>query len=310
MSRQPGRYLRWLEIATLATGAPLRLALHEVVGAQPGPTFGLSAAVHGDEVHPIEVVRRCVETVDPARLRGRILALPVVNPLALEWVSRHTPLDDQNLNRVFPGDPAGWITERIADVVTRKFARHLDYLVDLHAGGIFPTVDYAYIRNDEAFSRAVGFPVLYRSQTNYGSLSDAAQAAGARVVVVELGGGLVRDDEYVERAWRGVQNTLRHAGLLEGAPEPPPPQTVLRTLVTLRPSHGGLLYPEVGLERINQAVPGGTVLGRVVSPHTFETLEAIRAPFPRSLMVLLRGTLSRVNPGDYAYMIGDLDSAE
>src|SRR5262249_2471064 len=154
-----------------------------------------------------------------------------------------------------------------------------------------------YIRNDEALSRAFGFPVLYRSNTNYGSLSDAAAKAGAHVAVIEMGGGLVGEAEYVERGVRGVWNTLRLAGLVEGDPEPPPAQTVVRTLVALRPRHGGLFYPEVGLDQMNREVPGGTVLGRVVSPYTFEVLEEIKAPFPRSLMILLRGTLTRINPG-------------
>jgi len=305
-----GKRLRWLDVATMASGMPLRLPVHEVVGARPGPTFGLSAAIHGDEVAPIEVVRRIVTEIDPARLKGRLVAMPVVNPLALEDVSRNTPLDRHNLNRVFPGDAGGWITERIAHVVSQEFVPGLDYLVDLHAGGVFPTVDYVYVRNDEGLSRAFGFPVLFRSNANVGSLSDVAQARGTKSAVIELGGGLIREDEYIERGVRGVYNTMRYAGLLDGEPEPPPAQTVVRQLATIRPRHGGLLQPEVRIDRINQEIPGGTLLGRVISPYTFETLEEIRAPYRRSLVILLRASLSRVNPGDYAYMIGDLETAE
>ena len=309
-SRPPGKYFRWLDVAMMATGQPLRLPLHEVVGARPGPTFGLSAAVHGDEVLPIEVVRRVLDQVDPTQLRGRLVAMPVVNPLALEDISRHTPHDRQNLNRVFPGDPGGWVTEQIAHVVSQQFAPGLDYLVDLHAGGIFPTVDYCYIRNDDGFTRAFGFPVMFRSNTNYGSLSDIAQAGGTKVVVVEMGGGSQRDADYIERGVQGTLNCMRYAGSLDGDAMPLPEPIIVRTLATLRPRHGGLFYPEVGIDAINTVIPGGTVMGRVVSPYTFETLDEIRAPFARSLMILLRPTIMRVHPGDYAYMIGDMDSAE
>jgi hypothetical protein len=80
-------------------------------------------------------------------------------------------------------------------------------------------------------------------------------------------------------------------------------------MTTLRPGHGGLLHSQVGPGALGHEVPRGTLLGRVVSPYTFETLEELRAPYARNVVVLLRTGITPVNPGDYSYMLGNLDGA-
>jgi hypothetical protein len=97
--------------------------------------------------------------------------------------------------------------------------------------------------------------------------------------------------------------------MLPGKPDVPSTQTVVRDITTLRPGHGGLLHSNLGLEQMNREIPGGTLLGRVISPYTFETLEELRAPFARNVVLLLRPGITPVNPGDYGYMLGNLDGA-
>src|SRR3990172_1479174 len=86
-----GQRLRWIEVATLATGAPLRVPVHEVDGGAAGPCLGVSALLHGDEVTGPEVVRRVLDGVDPENLRGRLRLVPVANPLAFQTLTRVTP---------------------------------------------------------------------------------------------------------------------------------------------------------------------------------------------------------------------------
>lgn len=306
MATRPGTRLEWLTVGGLASGNPLRLPVHTIVGARPGPTVGLVAGIHGDEVPPVEVVRRVVAGLDLDKLRGTLRVLPVANPLALEALRRHTPQDMLNLNRVFPGDPAGWLTEQLADVIATRFLPGLDALLDLHAGGLFPTVAYAYVLNDEALSRATGCHVLYRPAAGYaGTLSEVAVARGIPTVVTELGGGLVADEAYVERGVAGVLGALRHLGALPGAPAPDPAPLVITRLAILRPREGGLLLPEARVEDLGAVVPEGQLLGRTFSPYTFEEVERFSAPFARTILVLLRGTVTLVRPGDYAYMLGE-----
>ncbi len=299
--------LDWITVGTLASGAPLRLPIHTIAGDQRGPTVGLSAGIHGDEIPAIEVVRRVVGLLSGVPLRGTLRVMPVANPLAVQGLTRHTPQDMQNLNRLFPGDPDGWLTEQLAHAIVTQFLPGLDALLDLHCGGIFPTVDYVYLLNDEALSRAFGFSMMYRTARSFGgTLGTAAIERGIPTVVAELGGGLAADDAYIERGIEGVMSALRHLGMVPGAPQPAASPTIVTHLATLRPHHGGLLVPEARIGDLGSVVPRGQVLGRIFSPYTFEELERFVAPFERTALILLRGTVTHVQIGDYAYMLGEV----
>jgi uncharacterized protein len=295
--------VNWIEVATLASGLPLRIAVHDVSGDNPGPTIGITAAIHGDELAPVEALRRLVGTLDPAQLRGRLLIAPVVNPLAFQSQTRHTPQDMQNLNRVFPGDPNGWLTEQLAAAFVREFMPRIDVLLDLHAGGALPTVDYAYIDNDEALSRAFNTRVLYRGPGFHGTLSAVAVERGLPCVVTELGGGLLRDEDYIGQTVDGLMNVLQHLKVLPGEPQQRTDQIVIDDLSTIRGHHGGLLVPAVGADRLGEIFPAGKSLGRIYNPQTFELLETIVAPHEQTLLILCRGAVTRVEAGDYAYMV-------
>lgn len=309
-SDSPGKRFTWLPVTTLASGMELRIPVHIVTGSQPGPTLGITAGIHGDEYLPLAAVREVVQQLDPGQLKGTVIALPVVNPLAIETQTRHTTTDMLNLNRVFPGDPHGWLTEQLAAVVCEQFLPEIEYLIDLHAGGAQPIVDYVYIQNDEGMSRAFGFPALYRPAHPYtGTLTGVAQDHNVACVVVEMGGGMLENDLYLARGVRGIYNVLKYLNMLPGTPEVPEQQTVVTEMSVIRPHKGGLLYPGVKFEDIGTVVPRDTLLGTVVSPYTFDVLEEIRAPYAQNLMILLRPAITKVHPGDYAYMVADAASA-
>jgi uncharacterized protein len=297
-----------IPVTTLASGRDLFIPLHRLEGQSPGPTLGLSAVVHGDEPLTNEVVRRVLTSIDPAQLRGRILAIPVANSLAFEALTRHTPIDQLDLNRNFPGTPGGWLSEQIANVLSTQFVSQLDVHLDLHTGGVFPTVDYVYIFDrSRELSLAFGSRLLFEPAQPYqGTFAVPARERGIPFFTAELGGGSFLDAHYIEHGVRGVFNVLRQLGMLDGEVLRPPQQTIVTEMAVIRPRFGGVLYPEIGLDKLGAEVPSGTLLGRVVSPYTFETLEEIRSPFERGVMILLRGGLMRVNPGDYGYMVANL----
>jgi predicted deacylase len=301
-----GRHdIRWIDVGTLASGLPLRIALHELQGERDGPTVGISASIHGDEVTAVEAIRKLLADLEPASISGQLRIAPVVNPLAFQSHTRHTPQDMQNLNRVFPGDTDGWLTEQLGHHFVDDFLDGLDVLLDLHAGGALATVDYAYIDNDEALSRTFDTPILYRGPGYQGTLSAEAVNRGIRCVVTEFGGGLIAEDFYVQRTVDGVRNALRHVGALDGEVVAYGPHEVLDELAVIRPHHGGLLVPAIGIDQLGGEIAAGALLGTVVNAQTMETLEEIRAPFERSLMVLLRGVTTRIEAGDYAYIVGN-----
>lgn len=300
-----------IPVTTLASGHDLFIPLHRLEGATSGPVLGLSAVVHGDEPLTNEVVRRVLTELDPAELRGTLLAVPIANPLAFEALARHTPIDQLDMNRNFPGAPAGWLSEQMAYALATKFVSQLDYHVDLHTGGIYPTVDYVYIfQRSRELSLAFGSRYLFEPSTPYqGTFAVPAAQKGIPFFTAELGGGSFLDAHYIEHGVRGVRNVLKQLGMLQGDIERPPEQTIVTEMAVVRPRFGGVLYPEVGLDMLGKEVAGGTLLGRVVSPYTFETLEEIRAPFQRGVMILLRGAMMRVQPGDYGYMVANLETS-
>jgi predicted deacylase len=304
-----GKTFEEIPVTILASGYRLALPVHRIVGAQPGPTLGVTSLIHGEEIVPISVQRRLYQELDPAQLRGTVLLLPVCNPFSYEAQTRYTPVDGFNLNRVFPGSRDGGVTEQIAYTLANTFVPRLDFLVDLHGGGVFPTVDYVYLSKlRPAMSFAFGSKLIYEGVTGgTTTLSGVSEGRNVPTMVAELGGGLVLDDRYIERGTRGVFNVMKHLGMLDGQPEAPAEQVVVKEMAVLHNHTGGALYPEVRVDKLGQIVPGGTVLGRVISPFTFEELEVLTAPFARNYMILARGSITRVNPGDYAYMCANAD---
>ncbi len=132
-----GREYVRLHVAKLASGADLRLGLHVVTGAKPGPTLGILTTIHGDETMPLMVVRELLSSLDVASLSGRVAAIPTANPLAVSVFNRQTPEQHgrTDLHEVFPGNPQGNLTQRMASVITTNLLDHVDALVDIHCGG-------------------------------------------------------------------------------------------------------------------------------------------------------------------------------
>ncbi len=300
-----------IPVHTLANGHDVVLHVHDLDSGRPGPTLGIIATIHGDEPISIETIRRMLRSDDLGEMKGRIRALPVANPYAFQSVTRNTPLDMNNLNRIFPGDPDGQLSEQLAHVICARYLPGLDAMIDLHSGGVWPTVDYAYIHDEGSeLSKVYGLDLLFRGPSYPGSLGNYARQNGIPTVVSELGGGQVKNEYFINRGVRGIKNVMKHLGMLPGEPEVPERQTVVHEIRILRPHHGGIMCSEVSVDRLGEAIPAGTVVGRVVSPYIFETLEELKAPFEPSLVVLTREAFTKVDPGDYGFMLANGATAE
>jgi predicted deacylase len=307
--------MRRSKFSTHADGSDAALTFHDIVGSAAGPTIGISGAVHGNEPTGTEIILDLYRALQSLPIRGRIVLLPVANPRAYAQNRRFTTIDELNLNREFPGDPNGSYTQQLATAITREFLEKIDVHIDMHSGTDRPTVDYVYIRNDEALSRSFGSSVLYRPQatkegTTFNGTSTAVTIDRRNIpsVVVELGGGIVDQRPYVERGLKGLLNMLRHLQVIAGAPTPAPKQIVVGAIKTIRPTRAGLL--ETLAPPLGQIIKKGQLLGRVVSPYTFEVLEEIPAPFDAGVMILSHLSRNLVESGDFGYMVGDMDGAE
>ena len=227
----------------------------------------------------------------------------------MEATSRNTPIDTLDMNRLFPGARDGWMSEQIAHVMTTEFLNSIDALIDIHAGGTFPWVDYCYVGNDEAFSRSLLPSLLYKPASWYpGTAAGYAIGRGIPTTVIEIGGGHQAQREHIANGVRGLFNMLRHLGVLDGEVIRRPQQLMLTEMKVMRPRQGGLCVPR-GTHVPGQWLPAHHALCDIVSPYTFETLETMVAPFARNVVVLTRNAATRIHPGDYGFMIGNGDSA-
>lgn len=307
-----------LPIGQLASGYPLSLPLHVAHGTRPGPTLLLLGVIHGDEIFAIDVIRRALHKLDVDTLRGTVLAVPVCNPAALAAQTRNTPLDMLNLNRLFPGKSDGWLSERMAAEL-RQLVDRSDCLIHLDGGSAERIIHYVFVkggdnaraRDIERLSKVFGLKMLYRGPQVPGSVTSYAAENGIPCVLAEIGGAMLYTDPvYLRRAVQGVTNVMRELGMIDGEVALPPEQFLLTKRVLVRVPEGGIFHPSVGLEVIDQPVSKGTVLGILIDPYSLKEITSITAPYDQSIIFQMRVLPTAVQPGDYAYIIGDYDSAE
>lgn len=313
-----------IPVTRRASGDMVQLAVHVAMGRKPGPVLGLLSTSHGDEIFGAEVIREVFARLDLEKMSGGIVAIPVANPVAFESFTRTTGqgmnTDMNNLNRVFPGDATGWLTQQIAAAISTEFLPKIDYLIDFHSGGLETAIDYVLCEQEPGsepdlvyeLSFAFGTELVNVTYTRAhgGTLTQYATSLGKPSIIAEVGGNLIDDSAYMDRCVEGVFNVMKRIGILEGELVLPPTQRIIRKRTLIRAHRGGLFIPHVKFDKLAKAVPGGTVLATVVNPHTFEVEQVIEAPFEESYLIMLRGVRSRVNPGDYAYIIGSGEDSE
>jgi predicted deacylase len=295
-----------IPVATLANGHRLTLHVHEVAADADGPTLLVVAGVMGDQPTGIETARRAVLALEVGEVlrRGRVRVLTVANPYAYQQHARSTPLDQSNLNRVFPGRADGIFSEQLAAAISENLLGEADVLLAMHSGGTFETTRYVYSFGDLDLARAFGTELVLPGPSYPGTLALAARAAGLRVVVSELGGHS-RTAEAIELGLRGIVNLLRRLELVDGEVEAAARQLYCPDIRVLRPRNGGILLSAATADALGREVPGGFELGRVVSPYTFDELERLSAPFERSILALAREPVTHVEAGDYGFIVAD-----
>ncbi|MGB6116894.1 MAG: N(2)-acetyl-L-2,4-diaminobutanoate deacetylase DoeB [Mesorhizobium sp.] len=205
-----------------------------VVANGHGPTALLIGGNHGDEYEGPAALFELAQTLDPADVNGRVIIVPALNYPAFRAATRTSPIDRGNLNRSFPGRPDGTVTEKIADYVTRHLLPLADIVLDFHSGG--KTLDFLPYaaahalpdRDQEArcFAAVAAFAAPYSMKMleidAVGMLDTTVEEMGKIFVTTELGGAGTASSKSIEIARRGARNLLRHAGILNGTPEPAP----------------------------------------------------------------------------------------
>lgn len=313
-----------LPVTTDLNGSEIKLYVHVINGWESGPTLALLSTLHGSEFWTIEMIRRLVQGLEPSRLKGAVLAVPVGNPVALQMLTRPTPdeSDAPDLNRVFPGQNT-WIAEQLARVITESVLKSADYLIDFHIGPwgcVMGTVmhgtdfDEDVVQKSRELAFAYGYPCIQsgRIASSFPGPRSACGYAGAVLripnLIVEIGGAGF--DKAHEESWYkinldGIRNVMIHTGMLEGKLDLPDKYLVWAKRWRVNPSVGGYLLPDIPPDDLMREVDKGEVLGKVVSPYTFEVLEELVAPGDGVVFYTARDY--PVRPGDWAWGVIDLN---
>lgn len=301
----PGQRVRleWTASESFA-GTSVRTPVIVVHGGRPGPTLCLTAAVHGDELNGVEVVRRIIHDLQPEQLSGTVIGVPIVNLFGFSRGSRYLP-DRRDLNRFFPGNPSGSAAARIAFSFFREIAQYCEMLVDFHTGS-FDRTNLPQLRADLSipevleFTRKFGGTAVLHTAGDRGMLRRALTDRNRPAVTFEIGAPLRLEPAEIEQGVRAIETLMQRLGM---TPRPSrrtrtPPQPVYYESRWVRANMGGMLFSEVELgERVRQ----GQRLGRVIDPLTNQQSE-IRSPVTGR--VLGKALNQVVLPGYASYHIG------
>ena len=299
----PGTYQRLSWSATeLFEGLPVSTPVLVVNGNLSGPTLCLTAAIHGDELNGIEIVRRVMHNLVPEKLSGTVIGVPIVNLQGFRRGSRYLP-DRRDLNRYFPGNPRGSAASRIAYSFFEEIVSHCDALIDLHTGSFersnLPQLR-ADLRNPDVVTITEGFgsTVILHSKPTEGTLRFAATAASIPTVTVEAGGPLVLELDEVKHGVKGIETLLNTLGMVKkirlwGDSEP-----VYYRSTWVRANSGGILLSDVSL---GSTVRPGDLLGTITDPMSNASAK-LYSPYAGRIIGMARNQV--VMPGFAAFHIG------
>ncbi|CAD6563390.1 succinylglutamate desuccinylase/aspartoacylase family protein [Paraburkholderia sabiae] len=232
-----------------------------------GPTAVLIAGTHGDEYEGQVALLELARSIEASTITGRILILPALNFPAVEAGRRVSPIDEGNLNRLYPGEAHGTATQMIAHYVTTVLLPMADLVVDLHSGGrsldyvscalVRPCADRQLDERQMEMLRVFGAPIGYVTDGKGGggntTLPAAAEPLGVPVITAELGGGAMLRADGKELARLAVLRLLDHMGIRTDRTLPQPEET--RVMV----SQSGSLYAESDGLFEPAAMPGDEV---------------------------------------------------
>ena len=296
-----------IPVPRLYTHTQMTMPVHVIHGRRSGPRLFVSSTVHGDEIIGIEIIRRLIGLKKLDRLKGTLIAVPVVNVYAFVQNARYSP-DRRDLNRFFPGSDSGSLTSRLAAAFMKEVVQHCDYGIDLHAGsnhrGNLPQIRVNF--EDEkamALARSFQVPAVINARTREGSLRQAAFELGVHTVLYEAGEAL-RFDEMAVKA--GVRGILSAMSVIEMLPKPAKKKKTMETLFVedsywVRAPASGILHMEKPLgSRINK----NTRIGFIADPFGGGEIEVMSSV---SGMVIGRLNLPLVHQGDAIIHIASVE---
>lgn len=297
-----------LPAASLYSHAPMAIPVHTVCGKQQGPSLFICAAIHGDEITGVEIIRRLLKLPLLRQLRGTLLAVPIVNVYGFINRSRYLP-DRRDLNRSFPGSEGGSMTARMADLFLKEIMIHCQYGIDIHSGAVHRD-NLPHIRANldnpetEALARVFDVPLILNSEPRDGSLREYAGKKGIPVLLYEAGEALRFNERAIRAGLKGILSVMRKLDMLPAGRwhERKLDPVIARSSTWIRACESGIL---MATTRLGARVEKGSVVGIITDPfgeHEYELKSHA------SGIVIGRMTLPLVNEGEALFHIATFES--
>lgn len=281
-------------------GISTRIPLTVVNGSRKGKVLALIAGVHGYEYPPILALYRLKKMIDPASLSGTLVLVHIANlPAFQRRIIYYNPYDWKNLNRVFPGDPDGTISQRIAFVLKEEVINRSDYLIDLHCGdGNEALIPYCYwmVSGDEKVDRiskemVLAFGIKHiiidrtRSKdiTNSKYLGNTAVLLFKPAITTESGYLGKTDEESIVRNVKGILSVMKLFKMIEGNPEFVSGPVWIEPYEVIYSKHDGLFYPQT---KMGYYVTEGETVG-FVTDFLGNVKEELKAPFSGIMLYII-----------------------
>jgi predicted deacylase len=296
-----------LPVADLYTGTSLAMPVHVVCGRREGPVLFVSAAIHGDELNGVEIIRRLLKRKALSSIRGTLLAVPIVNVHGFLDQSRYLP-DRRDLNRSFPGSRKGSVAARMANTFMNEIVAQADFGIDLHTGAINRS-NLPQIRgnlDDEAtlqLAKAFGVPVIVNSNARDGSLRQCAADKGMPMLIYEAGEALRFDELSIRAGLRGTISAMRHIGMLPSVKRIRPVSPVVAASTSwIRAPDSGIVIQKVEL---GSRVAAGQTLAIIGDPVGDDEVR-VEAPFDG--IIIGRSNLPLAHEGDALFNVAAFKS--
>jgi predicted deacylase len=300
-----------IETCKLVNGYDLSLTLHEFTGNRPGPTLGLSSTIHGTTDLGIETFRRLSLELENFNFKGRVVMLPVANPLALGSFTIRTPIDMNDLMHCFPGSKQGEVSDQIADAIVREYTSQGDYFIDFCSGGTCLTEDYILTYpGSEELGKMTGWKYILMIANRPGTITEYLGTQNKPMVATECGGDGQNNEYYIQRGLTSIKNTMKYLKMIDGEPVLPEKQCLVKEVAFIKAKNGGIFKPCFFLDSMHSIVDKSTLLGITYSPYTFEEIEHFYGPFNQNIIMGLKAKIGKVEAGDYMFILGNGDTIE
>ncbi len=300
-----------LPVAKLFDHTEMTIPVEVIRGKETGPTLFLCAAIHGDEINGIEIIKRVlVRKKLLSTLKGTLIAVPIVNVFGFNRNSRYLP-DRRDLNRSFPGSNTGSLAGQIAEIFMKEIVTKSTYGIDLHTAAIhrnnLPQIRACLSdKETERLAHAFGVPVILNADIRDGSLRQAASDKGIPMLLYEAGEALRYDEKAINTGVRGILSVMKSIDMIAGDIDIKQRRKevfVSHSSHWVRAPHSGSLRVK---KHLGSRVKKDELLGIITNPFGRDKVE-VRAV--KTGIIIGMATLPLVNNGDALFHIATFEDS-